>query len=483
MPFEVSGIAGLIEYNGLVFNDRRFFDSITITNISGLDDADLRDSREVNPDRDGETAFNSYYAGRQLGLRGYITAGNFFSMQTLWGQLKAAFDEPVDGPLNFLWQDAVEDWQGNWSQDYAFDSGSAATLSSPGAQYLVTTDTSAKRFYYVQRSYVDAEVTINYTNGPGGTNSGKIAAVMKRIDPNNYLLFSYQSGTLRIESVSGGTATTILSVTYSANVSNKSYWLHGIIDGNTAQIELWDIEPYDDGTPLAMGTVGVSSAYGAGASGNNGILFAPSSTSDMTINRVRFDGRNPGDTMIYGRKNAKIESEDVIDDKGRYRKNFLIPFRSASPNFVSRKRKTFASTISSSTLIFPADGSGLTFPSDGSGIIFGVPVATNPVNLGRSPASPIVRIYGPCVNPAIYDSNTNTRLVSNATLTTTSQYIQFDVGKEEVTDQNGADAYNLSDPATNWMKLGRGANILIFGADSISAGVTQITIVYRHTSR
>jgi hypothetical protein len=218
-------------------------------------------------------------------------------------------------------------------------------------------------------------------------------------------------------------------------------------------------------------------------SGQSGIYFLPAATSSITLGIAKFEARNPGDTMILGRKNGKIESLEKVDDKGRYRKDFSIPFRSASPNFVARKPRTVTTFPANGNLIFPADGSGLIFPRDGTGIVFGVPVPDTITNLGRSPSKPVVRIYGPCTNPGVFCPGTGKRLTTNVVLNLSTQYIQFDVEAEEITDQNGDDAYSSSDSQTSWMTLGRGPNNLLFGADSFTPGTTKVTVTYRHTSR
>lgn len=482
VPFEPSGVAGLIRYNDLIMNDKRFADRIVITDVVGLDDADLRDSREVNPDRDGETAFNSFYAGRNISLRGYIEAGNEMMKRTLWGAVKTAFDDPVDSALDFLSQDWFEYWSGGWKQDFGVTSGSGL-LSSPSYGVLAADDTSANLMTLNRRDYVDGEVLVPFTNGPSGPSTSKVGAVLKRITSNDYLLFSYQNNTLKISSVVGGVTTDLFTLAYTASNANKSYWLRGRVENSTGTLELWDSVPVDDGIPLAQGSVTVDAQFGTGVRAQSGFYLASTSSAAIRLGPVRFVGLNPGDTMIFCRKVGKIESSDSVDSGGRYRKEFLIPLRSASPNFLSRKSTTVTIPVTVAALSFPSNGSGFTFPADGSGIVFGANMAVNPVNLGRSPASPIVRIYGPCVNPGIYDYNTNTRLIVDANMVTTSQYIQFDVDKREITDQNGNSAYDLINGQTTWMMLGKGANLLLFGADSITAGTTKVTITYRHTSR
>jgi hypothetical protein len=486
MPFEVAGTSARIEYNGLVFNDMRYQDNIKIVEISGLDDGDVRDSREINPDRDGETAFNSYYAGRQLQLRGYVVAGSYYGMKTVWGQFKQAFDDLFDLPMNFLWQDWWEDWGGDndiWRDDYTFDTGLAISLSAVVPKVLTPLSTTEKRFVLTRRDYTDGEVTIPFTNGGGGPGTTAVGAIMRRQDASNYLRMYYQNNALKIASVSGGVETVIAGVAYTT-VAQGTYYIRAYFEDGVGTAELWNGDPdVNSNSVLATVTATLPGGLGAGVAGLSGVYFLPAATSSMNLGIVKFEARNPGDTMIIGRKNGKIESVEKVDDRGRYRKDFSIPFRSATPNFVSRKPRTVTTLPTSGNIIFPADGSGLIFPADGTGIVLGVPVPDLVTNLGRSPAKPIVRFYGPCVNPGIFCTSTGKRLTTNVTLTLATQYIQFDVEAEQVTDQNGDDAYSASDASTSWMTLGRGANSLLFGADNFTPGTTKVTVTYRHTSR
>src|ERR1700689_3467976 len=69
------GVQAFIEYNGLVLNDRYQSDLIRVTGITGLDDAEVRDSRQPRPSESGEFPYDSYYGGRNLVLNGFIEAG------------------------------------------------------------------------------------------------------------------------------------------------------------------------------------------------------------------------------------------------------------------------------------------------------------------------------------------------------------------------------------------------------------------------
>lgn len=97
-----SGVEARFEYNGLYLNMREWIDTILVNSIDGLHDADVRDSREVNPAAHGETAFNSFYGGRTIVLNGRIRAFSLNKMRDLQVALRAAFNDiSQERPLIF----------------------------------------------------------------------------------------------------------------------------------------------------------------------------------------------------------------------------------------------------------------------------------------------------------------------------------------------------------------------------------------------
>ena len=96
------GIESVIEYNGLYLNVRSWVDTFLVTTIGGLDDADVRDSRELNPGYHGETAFQGFYGGRTITLTGKIHTKTLFKMRDMQQALRQAFSQLDDDlPLIF----------------------------------------------------------------------------------------------------------------------------------------------------------------------------------------------------------------------------------------------------------------------------------------------------------------------------------------------------------------------------------------------
>lgn len=87
------GIEATIEYNGMLLNQRKWIDTFLITSIDGLQDADIRDQREVNPAQHGETAFSSFYGGRTVVLGGRIRAHHIWRLRDMQLALREAFTD------------------------------------------------------------------------------------------------------------------------------------------------------------------------------------------------------------------------------------------------------------------------------------------------------------------------------------------------------------------------------------------------------
>jgi hypothetical protein len=104
------GVENILEYNGAFLNVRTWFDTFLIQSIDGLADIDLRDAREVNPGRHGETHFNAYYGGRTITLTGKIRAHTLEKLRDMQQGLKQIFgDISRERPLFFRTGDPGRD--------------------------------------------------------------------------------------------------------------------------------------------------------------------------------------------------------------------------------------------------------------------------------------------------------------------------------------------------------------------------------------
>jgi hypothetical protein len=96
------GVECVFKYNDFVFNDRSVVDKIRVKQIDGIDDADVRDSREDNPSREGETAHNALPGGRTLVFTGTIEAYELQKLRDMIMAFRTAFVDLVEKPLYFI---------------------------------------------------------------------------------------------------------------------------------------------------------------------------------------------------------------------------------------------------------------------------------------------------------------------------------------------------------------------------------------------
>lgn len=94
-----TGLEALLEYNGLFLNNTSIADKFRINEISGFDDADIRDVREVNPGHHGETAYEALYGGRTITLTGRIEAYSLEKLRDMQHALRSAFADLTEKPL------------------------------------------------------------------------------------------------------------------------------------------------------------------------------------------------------------------------------------------------------------------------------------------------------------------------------------------------------------------------------------------------
>lgn len=147
------GIEAVLEFNNLYLNVRNWVDTYLVTQIGGLDDADVRDTREVNPGYHGETQFPSYYGGRTIALTGKIYCKTIFKLRDMQQALRQAFS-PIDDeyPLIFRTNDANLDLQIYCKKSQSIQmTDEQRTANHFERNFLVTLRASNPRFVSVLR--------------------------------------------------------------------------------------------------------------------------------------------------------------------------------------------------------------------------------------------------------------------------------------------------------------------------------------------
>ncbi len=103
-----TGVESNYLYNDLLLGDTTTQDKIRITRIEGLNDPDVRDSREILPARHGEIAFTALYGGRTISISGRIEALTLEKLRDMVMALKIAFSDLTEKPLLVLTGKAYE---------------------------------------------------------------------------------------------------------------------------------------------------------------------------------------------------------------------------------------------------------------------------------------------------------------------------------------------------------------------------------------
>src|SRR5687767_11867516 len=99
MTIVTPGLESKFTVNGLVLNDKSQVSRYNVRKISGFGDADIRDSRDENPSRHGETPNQAFYGGRTIALEGRVEATTLTNLRTMQQNLKTAFASLVETPM------------------------------------------------------------------------------------------------------------------------------------------------------------------------------------------------------------------------------------------------------------------------------------------------------------------------------------------------------------------------------------------------
>jgi hypothetical protein len=149
------GIEAVIEYNGLYLNVRDWIDTFLVTTIMGIDDADVRDTREVNPGRHGETPGFAFYGGRTISLQGKIQTKTIWKLRDMEQALRAAFaDLTQERALIFHGTGPAEDLQVYCKKSQKLDiPDTQTTLNGFERPFNITLRASNPRFKSIVQHY------------------------------------------------------------------------------------------------------------------------------------------------------------------------------------------------------------------------------------------------------------------------------------------------------------------------------------------
>lgn len=492
------GVESIIHYGDQAewtMNDTRRVDAIIVTGIGGLGGPDLSVTADEGADRDGESPNDPRYGGRTITLTGYVSAGNLEMMRHLVSYIETAFDDVREQPLWLRWLDWRDTFQNSQAMiDYAYDEGPELIVATDGsglygvpftASSIVVNPTGSRGEIPSRLTYGDGEATLAFavSTSPAGCAMGvelRRASATYKIR----VAYDYDASAIRVQTIAGGAPVTVASTFCSPLAAGIYNYLVVRAEGSKISYSLWlDYPDSSTASPSVSGSYTLSGpemiSFPPLASGCGwGLRFQPNSADDRIL-LLDVGAINKGDAVINCRKAVPIEFTEE-QATGQFRRSFMVTLRSSSSRMTSRKPTMVTIVPVASSLIFPLGGSGLIFPSDGSGLVFGAYLDTPLINLGRSPASMVVRMTGGMVNPVIIHPVTGKSLGVNGTITP-GDFVEFNTERRTVVNSLGISVYGSITDETSWPELLPGSNILGFGSDSAPTGV--ITITYRHSSR
>lgn len=365
------GLEAIIEFNGIYLNNRSWIDTYIVNQIGGLEDPDLRDDREVNPQQHGETAFDAFYGGRTITLTGYIRAYNIHKLRDMQQALKQAlaglknekelilhsWNNPSTdvkilcrkgAPIQMAEIQSVDNYfrrdflitlrasnprflgiignshtvQLGVVDDFIIDSsesydktGSAYTIS--GGK-LVPPDTNAARWVRNDLSVdlSNTEVVIRYE--PDATFTGSIVRGVARVEGLSDYIYGQvdQDGLLSIGKSEGGSVsifdTSLVPLSRSAG---NTYWLRFRVDGNALTVDHSTTDPRISesvSTKLSYTLTGTDAVdWGDGVFGEAGFHLIAGSTGwrfdDVSITPYKMSGQTIANLYNMGNFTAQPE--------------------------------------------------------------------------------------------------------------------------------------------------------------------------------
>src|ERR1044072_4678330 len=249
------GIEAQFVYNGLVLNDRRSVDRFVINEVTGIDDADVRDAREDNPEADGESAFNSFYSGRTITLRGEIRAGNISRLREMQSDLKRAFNPLNESNIDIIYNDIYDSFYGlTRFPTVGYDLFSAEPSVYENKLYSPTS--ASYPFWASNKQWYNAVSEFEFST-PRFHHGFEFGPAVKVLDSGNYLFFTITySTTLRTTNLwvykkDLGTNTLLTSTSLTTSLSPNTKYVASIkIVGDIVTAML-----YTEGKETLLGSV------------------------------------------------------------------------------------------------------------------------------------------------------------------------------------------------------------------------------------
>jgi hypothetical protein len=501
------GVQAFIEYNGLVLNDRHQADLIRVNHVGGLDDAEVRDSREPRPGESGEYAYDAFYGGRNLVLSGFVEAGSLAALGTLSRNLKAAFASLNESYLKFRWFDVYDPFDdpntileynpnaslvGAPSGNYSPIIGSLNNLKIENGLLLWS---KAGKVAFVRssdkRTFCDTQMTIKCIVGE--KDSSYIGFILCAKNSENYLAAVYEensgSPTLKIVSVINNEEHKLVSKEITSSlrpVVGQPIWIRGRKEGNNIYCEFYNAIPTDNSLPNFSVNTNLfgedEEIYGDGILSEVGIIGNQVNTN-WAFDEYRIESIYPGDIQFKARKiNFSMADEQTSLTK------FKRPFQ------ITMKTSDFRafSSVKLSKSIYPTNATsapalGRSYPRKYplSYRVFTsstFPAQSNLLsinNRGSVYVEPILYLYGPGENILI-ENLANGQSLEWLGAISEGDYIEIDCREKTIVNSIKSNFLEPLVPTTEWIRIEPMWNDIYIQGSGFKEEVTKFIAKLRH---
>lgn len=499
------GVQAFIEYNGLVLNDRHQADLIRVSGITGLDDAEVRDSRESRPGESGEYAYESLYGGRALVLNGFVEAGSLAALGTLSRNLKAAFAPLVEAPLKFRWFDIYDPFD---DPNTILEYNPLAKVSIPGGNYspligslsslkvengLLSWKEAAKVFFIrtvEARTFCDSQMTMKCTVGE--KDSSYIGFLPCCKNSENYILLKYEenvgSPNLSISSVNANVETSLVSKEITSSlrpVVGQSFWLRGRKVGNILTIEYWLNMPTLTTFPSFSVSITLSGEdeenYGDGVLSEVGVA-GNQKNAEWSFDELKIESIYPGDVQFNARK-INFSMKDEQTSLTKFKRPFQITMKTSDYRAFS-STQIYESIVP--TNITGSSSLGRSYPREYP-LTYkfftssSFPLESNLLNInnrGSVFVEPILYLYGPGENILI-ENLTNDLAIEWLGVIKENDYLIFNCREKTIVNSVGANYMEPLVATSEFIRLEPMWNDLYIQGSGFTVN-SKFTVVTRH---
>lgn len=479
------GQHALIEYNGYVFNDRYQSDRIRITNITGLDDADISDSREAIPGDHGENVYDALYRGRTFVMSGRIEAGSLGTCEQLQQDLKAAFAPLIESPMKFRWFDITDGFNDPQTLlNYTAALGGTYLASiTPVAGVLRWNTTQQVMLLRTadNRLWGDKQAGLRLILGSIDASASYVVLSYK--DANNYVVAGLYGSNLKIYVNSAGTLHQIANVLVSGLQQGRSVWLQGRTEGDLVTAELWMSKPVENSLPDFY-TTAILDGADADNLGDQ-VLTQVGFGADTASTYWAYDDFNvkslsPCDVIFNVRKMPNgMSIKDSQDSLTRFNRAVQITVR-AGKSFGQCATQSRSQVFVPTPLVTPTLGFSfpLRFPLRFRSVISGpnVPANTYVTVNNRGPvwSRPRIVVYGATGAFTITNLQNGQQITWSGTLSD-GDYLVFDCESKTLVNSTGANMMKyFSSTSSWWMWIDPGPNDLVFVGSGYSVNTKMV---------